>query len=94
MAVIPREFGHAIAVPGLADMATPALKEVGVKNKDSRREAFWYRRTFTVDGPIPAVALLKIHKACYGTRVYLNGQCLGDHLACFTPGSFSIAPNT
>ena len=91
MAVIPREFGHAIAVPGLADMATPALKEVGVKNKDSRREAFWYRRTFTVDGPIPAVALLKIHKACYGTRVYLNGQCLGDHLACFTPGYFDCA---
>ena len=52
------------------------------------RSAFWYRRTFRVEGPLPAVAILKVHKAMFGTRVILNGTLLGDHLPCFTPGLF------
>ena len=75
-------------VPGLADMAVPAFEGVGVKDKDPRRAAFWYRRTFTIEGQLPAVARLKVHKARYGTRVSLNGQLLGDHVGCFTPGYF------
>ena len=73
-------------VPGLIDMAEPAVRRGGRKSK--RREAFWYRRTFRVDGPLPAVAVLKVHKAMFGTRVVLNGTRLGDHLPCFTPGLF------
>src|SRR5690606_17176689 len=34
------------------------------------------------------VALLKVHKALYGTHVWLNGQDLGEHLPNFTPGYF------
>jgi hypothetical protein len=86
MAGRPGRFDHKVAVPGLIDMAQPAFAEVGVASK--RREAFWYRRTFHVDGPIPAVAILKIHKAMFGTRAILNGVPLGDHLPCFTPGLF------
>lgn len=82
----PDRFDRRVAVPGLVDMAKPAFAEVGVKSK--RREAFWYRRTFRVEGPIPAVAVLKVHKAKFGTRVILNGTPLGDHLPCFTPGLF------
>jgi hypothetical protein len=44
--------------------------EVG--KKSSLRQAFWYHRMFSVDGPVPVVAILKIHKARYGTKVYLN----------------------
>ena len=82
----PASFDHQVAVPGLVDMAQPAFAEVGVKS--AKREAFWYRRTFKVDGPLPAVAVLKVHKAMFGTRVVLNGQALGEHLPCFTPGFF------
>jgi len=85
---IPRQFMHSAPVPGLVDMATPAFAEVG--RKCERREAFWYRRTFKVEGPIPAVAVLKIHKAKYGTKVFLNGQLVGEHLPCFTPALLDV----
>jgi len=80
---IPKTFEHKVPVPGLVDMAEPPFADVG--KKSDKREAFWYHRTFTVKGTIPEVALLKIHKAKYGTRVFLNGKLIGDHLPCFTP---------
>ncbi len=88
---IPSTFSHRVPVPGLADMAEPAFEQVGVKGVDERRDCFWYRRTFRVDGDIPEVALLKIHKAKYGTRVYLNGRLVADHVPCFTPGIFDVS---
>ena len=84
----PARFEHRVPVPGLADMAEPKFEEVGVKS--ARREAFWYRRTFQVNGEVPAGAVLKIHKAAYGTRVFLNGTDLGEHLPSFTPGYFDV----
>ena len=88
MAKAPAAFSHAVVVPGLIDMAAPAFAEVGHPSK--LREAFWLRRAFRVDGPVPDVALLKIHKARYGTKVFLNGQCVGEHVGCFTPGYFDV----
>ncbi|MFM2004596.1 MAG: hypothetical protein RLZZ09_251 [Pseudomonadota bacterium] len=82
----PRTFDHQVAVPGLVSMARSPFEEVGVKS--ARREAFWYRRTFHFDGTVPAVALLKIHKAMFGAQVTLNGKSLGEHQPCFTPGYF------
>ena len=97
MDAAPAKFERDVVVPGLVDMARPPFVEPGPKvaergkafpQKDPRRDAFWYRRTFTVRGPVPAVATLKVSKAMFGTRVILNGQVLGDHAACFTPGYF------
>jgi beta-galactosidase len=85
---IPETFEHKVPVPGLVDMAEPAFAEVGIKS--DKRQAFWYRRKFTVSGNIPEVALLKIHKAKYGTRVFLNGELIGDHLPCFTPALLNV----
>jgi len=85
---VPKTFEHRVAVPGLADMAEPAFDEVG--SKSDKRQAFWYRRTFNVNGPVPEIALLKIHKAKYGTRVFLNGKLIGDHLPCFTPALLDV----
>ncbi len=93
---MPQTFDHEVPVPGLVDMATPPFAEPGPKlansaelpQKDPRREAFWYRRTFVVPEPIPAVATLKVGKAMFGTRVFLNGKLLGEHAPCFTPGFF------
>ena len=86
MRAVPTNFNHRVPVPGLVDEAQPGFAEVG--QKSALREVFWYRRTFQVKGPVPAVALLKIHKAAYGSRVYLNGALLGEHLPSFTPGYF------
>ncbi|MEN6337896.1 MAG: glycoside hydrolase family 2 TIM barrel-domain containing protein [Phycisphaerales bacterium] len=87
---IPEKFEHTVPVPGLIDMAEPAFEEVGKKSE--KRQAFWYRRTFTVKGMAPPVAMLKIHKACYGTKVWLNGQVVGEHLPCFTPALLDVKP--
>ncbi|HEX2971737.1 MAG TPA: discoidin domain-containing protein [Tepidisphaeraceae bacterium] len=84
----PERFEHHVPVPGLVDMAQPAFAEVGVKSQ--LRQAFWYRKTFNLDRSVPAVAQLKIHKAAYGTRAFLNGKLLGDHLPSFTPGYFDV----
>jgi len=88
MDAIPKTFEHTVPVPGLVDMAEPAFDEVGTKS--DKRQAFWYRRTFTVQGTVPEMALLKIHKARYGTRVFLNGTLIGDHLPCFTPALLDV----
>ncbi len=94
--IVPNSFNHTVQVPGLVSLAKPAFKDVGPIVKDRRsilqsdtlREAFWYRCEFTIKETIPAIALLKISKAKYGTKVFLNGTDLGEHLPCFTPGYF------
>lgn len=85
---IPASFEHKVPVPGLVDMAEPEFEEVG--KKSNRRQAFWYHREFTVDASIPDVAILKIHKAKYGTKVFLNGNVVGEHLPCFTPALLDV----
>ncbi len=97
---VPAVFERTAPVPGLVSLATPAFDtpgpkfnyQLGVSQKDPKRDAFWYRRTFTLDGPIPAVAKLKVAKAMFGTRVLLNGTWLGDHIPSFTPGYFDAKP--
>jgi beta-galactosidase len=97
MDAMPADFSRTVPVPGLVDLAAPAFFEPGPKvakrdalpQKDPRRDAFWYRWTFTVEGPISETATLKVAKAMFGTRVFLNGQLLGDHVPCWTPGFFN-----
>jgi hypothetical protein len=95
-ASMPARFQHSGPVPGLVSLARPPFTYPGPRVSDRKsmdqidtlREAFWYRRRFTVNGPLPPVALLKIAKAMFGTRVFLNGIFLGEHFPCFTPGYF------
>lgn len=84
----PAAFDRKVPVPGLVDMAAPAFEEVGTPS--SRRQAFWYRKTFDLEGALPAVARLRIGKARYGTHVWLNGQDLGEHVGCFTGAEFDV----
>ncbi len=100
----PPVFDRTVPVPGLLDMASPPFESPGAtvpldqRNEwwrtlaDPKREAFWYRRTFVLAGPVPEVARLKFHKAKYGLSVWLNGQKLGDHDRNFTPGWFDAKP--
>lgn len=95
---VPENFNHTVPVPGLVSLATPQFVNAGPKvndrnrmaQSDPLRAAFWYRRTFTISQKIPAIATLKIAKAMFGTRVYINGKDLGGHLPCFTPGYFNV----
>jgi hypothetical protein len=86
----PREFKRRAPVPGLADMAAPAFAAVGTPESGKHRQAFWFRRTFTLDGPVPTSARLMLHKAKYGARVLLNGKQVGEHLPSFTLGEFDV----
>lgn len=98
----PTAFDRKVPVPGLIDQATPPFeapgssvsqaerKNVGLRPADPKREAFWYRRTFQLSNQVPPVALLKIGKAAYGTKVYLNGKLVGEHTPNFTPGWFDV----
>jgi beta-galactosidase/beta-glucuronidase len=86
----PQIFNRTVPVPGLADMAKPAFAEVGTPKSGQHRKAFWYRRTFSLDRPVPAAARLKFFKAKYGTKVWLNGKLVGEHLPCFTPAEFDV----
>ena len=98
MDVVPAAFEHTVPVPGLASLAVPPFAEPPgpkvadrskVPQKDPKRDAFWYRRTFRLDERVPAVAVLEVRKAMFGSRVILNGQVLGDHRPSFTPGYFN-----
>ncbi|MDQ5980059.1 MAG: beta-galactosidase [Verrucomicrobiota bacterium] len=94
---VPESFDRTVPVPGLVTLATPAFTPVpGPKvadraaypQKDPARDAFWYRRTFRLDQPVPAVARLKVAKAMFGSQVILNGQLLGQHDGSFTPAYY------
>jgi beta-galactosidase len=91
MEAMPERFDRTVPVPGLADMAAPRFTEVGVASP--QRQAFWYRREFTVAVPkaFGTVALLKVNKAQFGAKVWLNGKEAGEHSGCFTPGYFDLS---
>jgi beta-galactosidase len=104
--VVPTKFDRTVVVPGLITLAQPAFVnpaprlpdrfaidrniELFYHQQDSLRETYWYHRTFNIEKNIPEIALLKIGKAMFGTRVYLNGVYIGEHLPCFTPGYFDL----
>ena len=97
--IVPSVFNHTITVPGLITLAKPAFvnpapplpdrktidnnTELFYHQKDSLRESYWYHRTVSITQDIPEIALLKVGKAMFGTRVYLNGTYIGEHLPCF-----------
>jgi beta-galactosidase len=104
--IIPPVYNHTIQVPGLVTLAKPEFEKAAPpvpdrftidKNldlfyhqQDSMRDAYWYRRTVSISESIPEIALLKVGKAMFGTKVYLNGTFVGEHLPCFTPGYFDL----
>jgi beta-galactosidase len=98
MAAVPGSFDRSVPVPGLVSLASPPFVNTGPKvanrrdlvQADTLREAFWYRRTFNIEGKIPLNATLRIAKAMFGTKVVLNGRDLGEHLPSFTPGYFNV----
>ncbi|MCX7819110.1 MAG: hypothetical protein N2652_07890 [Kiritimatiellae bacterium] len=105
LATPPSRYDHTVPVPGLLDMADPPFQQPGstvsladrtnprLRPADPRREAFWYRRLFTLERPLPPTARLRIRKACYGIAVWLNGAAVGEHDRNFTPAEFDVRPH-
>lgn len=85
---LPFNYNNTIPVPGLVDMAKQPFDSVGVKCP--KRNYYNYHRAFEIPQNLPSVVLLKVYKATYGTRVFINGKEVGYNPYCFTPTLFDI----
>jgi beta-galactosidase len=99
---IPVLFEHSIPFPGQITLTQPSLinpaphvaermtidknPELFYHQHECLRETYRYHRNFNIDHSISEVDILKVGKAMFGARVFLNGTCIGEHLPCFTPG--------
>jgi hypothetical protein len=118
----PGFFKSEIQVPGLVDMAVPAIDtlpdfsgqtlQLAVAQTDvkpsktdnaiqtiPRDESwyyndviYWYKRKFILNEPVRNIALLKINKAMYHTKVYVNGKFAGENLYNFSPTIVDVLP--
>jgi hypothetical protein len=87
--VLPEQYRHRVAVPGFVTEAQPAFASVGVPSDE--REAFWYRTEFKAPADPSELAVLCLHKAKYGARVWLNGEPLGMHHGAFTLSEYDLS---
>ena len=82
-------YSSMIPVPGLVDLAVPALDTAGTLYPDGW---YWHKRQFVLENTDFEKIELKIHKAKYHTKVYINGRYAGENLFCFTPSYFDVKP--
>ena len=85
---MPKAFTHQTPVPGIIDTAKPAFDSAGLKC--GKRNFYWYCNSFTMSNNLPAVVMLKINKACFGTKLFINGKEVGYNPYSFTPSYFNI----
>lgn len=84
--LLPSVFESKASVPGLVDLAVPALDT----NRLYNQGIYWYKTNFTIDQDFPELVELKIGKAGYHARVYLNDKFVGEQVYCFTPAVFNV----
>ncbi|MDR1959088.1 MAG: hypothetical protein LBQ54_08605 [Planctomycetaceae bacterium] len=87
---LPDVFTSTASVPGVVDLATPALDPPDALYRDS--SWYWHKRTFNLPETDFDVIRLKVYKAKYHTKVYVNGQFAGENEYCFTPSYYDIKP--
>jgi beta-galactosidase len=81
-ASIPKVFNYTVKVPGLVDLARPAIgTKAAFEQKD---KVFWYKASFKTANDA-ALVKLKIYKSMYHTVVYINGKLAGENQYSFTP---------
>lgn len=83
---VPSRFAYTVPVPGLIDLASPTLGMPDDKLLNDK--VYWYRCNFKTESA--AVVYLKIYKAMYYTKVYVNGQPVGENAYSFTSKTFDI----
>jgi beta-galactosidase len=79
---MPDSFTRKIAVPGLVDMAVPSVKLQG--NKNDSANYYWYKVKFKLEKNTP-VCLLKLHKAQYSKKIFVNNKLVAEHYPSYTP---------
>jgi len=84
---IPGSFDATIPVPGLVDLALPSPDTVSTSDM-----IYWYSREFTTDDRSFEICRLKINKAKYHTRVFLNDRLVGENPYSFTPTELDLTP--
>ncbi len=85
----PADFDRTVPVPGFVDLAEPPFLDVGIPSE--RRDAFWYRRDFSIPEGVGPVAILKLGKVKYGAEVWLNGASVGSHLGAFSLAEMDVS---
>lgn len=86
---LPGAYHARIQVPGVVDLAEPAIDTAGALYESGW---YWHKRSFELPDTNRAKIYLKIFKAKYFTKVYLNGQFVGQNPYCFTPSYFDLKP--
>ncbi|MDR1372287.1 MAG: hypothetical protein LBJ17_04055 [Dysgonamonadaceae bacterium] len=86
---LPETYSSVAPVPGFVDLATPVLDPDTTHYHDGW---YWYRRTFNAPDSLADIASLKIFKARYHTKVYINGSYIGENYFCFSPVYFDVKP--
>ncbi len=71
----------------IKNISTDSL-QVGISRQS--RNYFWYKTSVELVDKHELV-LLKINKAQFGTKVWINGKEAGNHFGCFTTGYFDIS---
>lgn len=74
------------------DEGGPFANHFGNRSYRYNNSLYWYRRTFILKDQSPALIELKLNKAMYHTRVYVNGKLAADNVYCFTPTKINIKP--
>ncbi|MDD4426768.1 MAG: glycoside hydrolase family 2 TIM barrel-domain containing protein [Mariniphaga sp.] len=83
---VPSAFTSQVPVPGLVDLANPALDTT----RDYEQGVYWYKTRFTVDQNYPEVVRLKVGKSKYHSKVIINDKLVGDQYYNFTAACFDI----
>ena len=86
---IPETFPSIVNIPGLVDLARPALDTMGTLYPEGW---YWHKRQFDLENIDFDKIELKVFKAKYHTKVYINGKFAGENFYCFTPSYFDIKP--
>lgn len=83
----PLEWRARIPVPSLVDCAVPSYEWQSFPYH-------WYKTSFRVGTASPrATATVRIGQAMFGTGVWLNGNRLGEDIACYTSQEYDAAPH-
>ncbi len=82
----PLNFTSKVAVPGLVDLAVPAID----LNKNYENGVYWHKTKFVLSDKYPEVVKLKIGKAKYHAQIYLNKKYVGEQFYCFTSATYDI----
>ncbi len=85
ISIEPVIYDTVCPVPGLVDMAVPLAPDVITSDR-----IYWYKRGFQTSSQPFEICHLKINKAKYHTRVYVNDLFVGENPYSFTPTELDI----